>query len=344
MNNDYLRVNSKERDDGITESSFTSSKSETRSAKNEEQKITLFSLFRHSSANALGWSGPKTRNILTMLLVSILFSVVLYLVAIVSYSIAALIAAVCVNVIALPLCLIVLFYELNVMKNVGIFEICIGTLIGALYYLIVMLIESSIKERITFGYATANIYAGVVTVLEDVLLFAIAHLCARLFKKDCVFGTILIVACVFGGYIVADTLTEMTNGLFVNETAGGLKIYVGSDSAEFNEMIKNFMPTLIKESVVMSALMCTWTVISGALISILLSPVRKKYLSNATVYALFCIVVAMHVAVTLEYSYGPLTVLIYCLTIAVSVLLAIKLLNYSVEITNFSVSDEEKHE
>lgn len=52
----------------------------------------------------------------------------------------------------------------------------------------------------------------------------------------------------------------------------------------------------------------------------------------------------MHVAVTLEYSYGPLTVLIYCLTIAVSVLLAIKLLNYSVEITNFSVSDEEKHE
>lgn len=145
MNNDYLRVNSKERDDEITESSFTSKKSEPRSVKSEEQKITLFSLFKRSSVNALGWSGPKTRNILTMLLVSVLFSVVLYLVATVSYSIAALIAAVCVDVIALPLCLIVLFYELNVMKNVGIFEICIGTLIGALYYLIVMLIETPLK-------------------------------------------------------------------------------------------------------------------------------------------------------------------------------------------------------
>ena len=41
MNNDYLRVNSKERDDEITEASFTSKKSEPRSVKDEEQKITL---------------------------------------------------------------------------------------------------------------------------------------------------------------------------------------------------------------------------------------------------------------------------------------------------------------
>ena len=173
-----------------------------------------------------------------------------------------------------------------------------------------MLIESPLKERFTFGYASANIHTGIVTIIEDILLFSIAHLCARLFKKDCIFGTILIVTCVFGGYIVA--------------------------------MIKNFMPTLIKEGVIMSALMCFWTVICGALVGILLSPVRKKYFSNPTVYALFCIVVAMHVAVSVEYSYGPLTVLIYCLTIFVSVLLAIKLLNYSIAITNFSYTNEEK--
>ena len=152
----------------------------------------------------------------------------------------------------------------------------------------------------------------------------------------------MIVTCVFGGYIVADTFTEMVNGLFVGETTGVLKIYISKDSAEFNTMIKNFMPTLIKEGVIMSALMCFWTVICGALVGILLSPVRKKYFSNPTVYALFCIVVAMHVAVSVEYSYGPLTVLIYCLTIFVSVLLAIKLLNYSIAITNFSYTNEEK--
>ena len=184
-----------------------------------------------------------------MLLVSVLFSVVLYFVATVSYSIAALIAAICIDVIALPLCLIVFFYELNVMRNVGIFEIGIGTLIGALYYLIIMLIESPLKERITFGYASANIYAGIVTIIEDMLLFSIAHLCARLFKKDCIFGTILIVACVFGGYIVADTLTEMVNGLFVNETAGGLKIYINKNSADGNmrSVGRNFAFTRKKE-------------------------------------------------------------------------------------------------
>ncbi len=344
MNNDYLRVNSKERDDEITEASFTSKKSEPRSVKDEEQKITLFSLLKRGKVNELGWNGPKTRNILTMLLVSVLFSVVLYFVSTVNYSIAALIAAICIDVIALPLCLIVFFYELNVMRNVGIFEIGIGTLIGALYYLIIMLIESPLKERFTFGYASANIHTGIVTIIEDILLFSIAHLCARLFKKDCIFGTILIVTCVFGGYIVADTFTEMVNGLFVGETTGVLKIYISKDSAEFNTMIKNFMPTLIKEGVIMSALMCFWTVICGALVGILLSPVRKKYFSNPTVYALFCIVVAMHVAVSLEYSYGPLTVLIYCLTIFVSALLAIKLLNYAVAITNFSVANEEKYD
>lgn len=199
MNNDYLRVNSKERDDEITEASFTSKKSEPRSVKDEEQKMTLFSLLKRGRVNELGWNGPKTRNILTMLLVSVLFSVVLYFVATVSYSIAALIAAICIDVIALPLCLIVFFYELNVMRNVGIFEIGIGTLIGALYYLIIMLIESPLKERFTFGYASANIHTGIITIIEDILLFSIAHLCARLFKKDCIFGTILIVACVFGG-------------------------------------------------------------------------------------------------------------------------------------------------
>ena len=48
MNNDYLRVNSKERDDEITEASFTSKKSEPRSVKDEEQKMTLFSLLKRT--------------------------------------------------------------------------------------------------------------------------------------------------------------------------------------------------------------------------------------------------------------------------------------------------------
>ena len=95
MNNDYLRVNSKVCDDEITEASFTTSKkSEPRSVKDEEQKITLFSLLKRGKVNELGWNGPKTRNILTMLLVSVLFSVVLYFVSTVNYSIAALIAAI----------------------------------------------------------------------------------------------------------------------------------------------------------------------------------------------------------------------------------------------------------
>lgn len=54
MNNDYLRVNSKERDDEITEASFTSKKSEPRSVKDEEQKITLFSLLKRGRVNELG--------------------------------------------------------------------------------------------------------------------------------------------------------------------------------------------------------------------------------------------------------------------------------------------------
>lgn len=341
MNNDYLRLNSKEEDEDVVEGGFASQTEKIAEEKSREPQVTFFSLFGNDGGRAFGWNKNKTRGVLTLFLGSLLFSSALFLLASLTKSVVALIAGASLMAVSVPLSSVVFFYGFNNMKNVGIFEISIGAFIGAAYFVVVELCSVRIDAVTSTGYMSENLKITLLTIGEDIVLYAIAILCAKLFKKDCVFGTMLIVVSIFGGYSVADTITKLVNGLFIDISVyGGTMSAIVADSSMIDKTLRAFFPALIKEGIVITVLMCLWSIVCGALVSVLLSPVRVKDHGNISVYSTFAAVIAMHIAVEVKYSYGPLAMLVYIAVIAVSAVLAVRLLNYSVSVTNFDAENK----
>ena len=253
MNNDYLRLNSKEEDEDVVEGGFASQTEKIAEEKSREPQVTFFSLFGNDGGRAFGWNKNKTRGVLTLFLGSLLFSSALFLLASLTKSVASLMA------VSVPLSSVVFFYGFNNMKNVGIFEISIGAFIGAAYFVVVELCSVRIDAVTSTGYMSENLKITLLTIGEDIILYAIAILCAKLFKKDCVFGTILIVVSIFGGYSVADTITKLVNGLFIDISVyGGTMSAIVADSSMIDKTLRTFFPALIKEGIVITVLMCLW--------------------------------------------------------------------------------------
>lgn len=335
MNNDNLRLNSKDADDGIAVEEFNAEKPKKANDDDLQKGLTIFSLFKPDEARILGWDKGKTRSLVSIFTITLLFAVVLFAIAAIACSIVALISACFVTAVVLPLCLIVFFYELNNMSNVGVFELVIGTLVGVSYNILISLIRRSLETVFPSGYSEV-VCSALYTAVTDVLLFGVAYLCAFIFKKDCAFGTILIVVTVIGGFSVSDTVTSLIKGLFIELPAYDVGQALVSAPKYFYRSFNDFVPILINEGLIMTVLMGIWSVVCGTIISAMLAPVKVKAYGNVYIFGTLILIVAMHVGVELKYVYSPLTVLIYFFVILFSFILSIKFLNDAVSVTNFS--------
>lgn len=342
MNNDYLRVNSKETDDGIAENSFNDRQKEKSEKIIKPQTLTIFSLLK-SEHSGVSWSVLNTRNLFSITLTTLSLAILLYFIAIISSSVIFLIMGSIVISFALPLCFIVFLFELNNLRNVSLNNICISITIGVIYYVVVTLCKEPLSNHFS-NVPELNFFGDVIlTAIDDILLFIVAYITAKLFKKDCIFGTMLIVVSVFSGYSMADTATKLIQSLFINVVvnAYGLGIYgvgaaIVSDAKFFHLTLGSFTPVLLKEGIFMTILVCLWAVICGTLVSIMTAPVKNGLYGTKSIYVLCFFIILMHTGVTMQYTSKFLSFVIYFGVLIISVIFAIRLLNYSLARTNFN--------
>ena len=366
MDNDYLRVNSKEIADGIVESELieivnnkeqsapTENKDSKENKKNKANKtktnLNIFTLLKEGKSN-VSWHILNTNDLLSVALTTFSFALLLLFISTISKSILFLIMSSIVISFALPFCFIVFLFELNNMKNVSVGNICISIAIGMAYYALVKLYKRPIENYFS-SIPVMNFFGNVIlTVIDDVLLFAIAFIMAKLFKKDCMFGTMLIVVCVFNGYSIADSLSKLLSSMFtnVNISTDSINTYTSaiiSSNQFYDNALFAFLPVLFKEGFFMTILMCFWSVICGTSISSITAPLKNDSYKDLSSYSLCVSVVIMHAAITMKYASPFLSFIINFAVLVITVLISIKLLNYSLARTNYNnypnITDDNK--
>ena len=339
MNNDYLRVSSKDNEPDIVSSEFNAKVKQQKQAQPDEEKITLWSLLnvKRSQSLNLGSGTPDIRGLLSVFLIITAFSLLMYLIAVASSSIIFLFLAAFVTSFGTPICLVVFFFELNVMRNVKVGEIFAGVATGALYFCVIKLCKVSLEGFTTYSSVIPSL---IFSAVDDILLFFISLAYAKLSKKDCIFGIVLVVVCIYSGYIITDTFTKLVDGMFITVTDPVTKKLMRAiieDPSAFKTIFKGFFSTLMYEGVLMTYLTCMWAVVSGALISVMAAPLKNNAYGDASVYSILLLVVIMHAAVSVQYAIGFLSVIINVSVVILSTFLALKLLNYCIIRTNFSI-------
>lgn len=341
MNNDYLRVNSKDDEPDIVSGEFSAKAKQQKQASSREEKVTLWSLLnaKRDPSLKLGFSTTDVKSLWAVFLIITAFTLLMYLVSVVSSSIIFLFLEAFVTSFGMPICLVVFFFELNVMRNVRVGEICAGVAIGALYFCISKLCKVSVESLSSY----TNVFPSLLlNSVDDLLLFFISLAYAKLSKKDCIFGIVLVVVCIYSGYIITDTFTKLVDGMFIvvnDPVTSRLMRAVIDDPTAFKSIFKNFFSTLMYEGVLMTYLTCMWAIITGALISVMAAPLKNNAYGDTSVYAILLLTIVMHAAVSVQYAVKYLSILITVAVIVLSTILALKLLNYCITRTKFSVDE-----
>lgn len=341
MNNDFLRVNSKQNEDGVINSQMGTTDCGSTPSADNKQKITLFTLLRRRDRlQAQDFAIPEIKGLFSIFAVFMSFMLSMYFTAIVSSSIPFLLLAIFVTSFALPLCSIMFFFKLNTMHNVKLGEICMGVAVGALFFCIYQICYNALKTGFIFNNVVLNILP---TVISDFFLFFIAFAFAKFSKKDCIFGTALLVVSVYAGYIISYLFTELSNGIFVSiRTEAHTEvsaILIGEEY--FVTMLTSFIPVLLRQGFLISTLMCLWSAISGILISVMVSPVKNNSYSDVSVYSILVATIFMHVLSTVNYATLGLGYVVIIAVLIITIIITIKLLNYSLLRTNFSNSKQD---
>lgn len=342
MNNDYLRVNSKEGDPDIVSGEFNTKTEQKKQEPPREIKVTLWSLLsiKRDPELKIRFDTPDVKGLLSVFLVITAFTLLMYLISVVASSIIFLFLAAFVTSFGMPICLVVFFFELNVMRNVKVSEICAGVAIGALYFCVSKLCKVSVESLTSSAGVLSSL---ILNVVDDVLLFFISLAYAKISKKDCIFGIVLVVVCIYSGYIITDTFTKLVDGMFIvvkDPLTKQLMRAIIDDELAFKNIFRTFFSTLMYEGILMTYLTCMWAVVAGALISVMAAPLKNNAYGDASVYSILFLTIVMHAAVSIKYAVNYLGVLITIAVIVLSTFLALKLLNYCITRTNFSVKEK----
>ncbi len=328
MNNDYLRVNSKEEQEGVTEGKYAA-KAEVKN-ENSNGNTTLFSLFNfkkaHSKDTTTNFS--VTAKVFLPFVFAISAAMFLLLVAFVVKGVELLIIASLITAVIMPLLFMSFFYELNSQRNVSAVDILCGLVIGIAYFvLIAEIYEHTVSYLNNIERFTEIIFA----VISDLGLFLISLLFVRVPKKANVFGSMLLVISVFSGFVFARTAIVVIDSLFTSAQIGTDNPYpvlaIIRSGEYFDKVVSDYVVALIKFGIYESFLYFTWAIIIGGVIVLRMSPVKVIY-RDSSLYLLIALQILLNILLVIGSSLLLLSIILNVACVVLSLIVSVKVLNY----------------
>ena len=325
MNNEYLRVNSKDGQDGIVEGVYeTKIKEETES----EKAPTIYSLLRQRDNTALNFQRklPSLSKYLFTLL--ILISVV-FLLFFLSFAVQNTDMLVGVAVFAsavLPIFICCIFYELNAFKNVSFGGVLGGIIVGIVYYFVISAVKIGLFE-LTARYEWLQKF--IFTAIFDLGLILVSSIYVKLLKKVNLFASLLAVICVYAGFYFTNAFLNIYNSLFsATKIEGGQGAFAIVKSVEnFSKTVFPFAVAILKCGVYESLLYFFWSVICGGVIALKVSPVKSVY-KDGSLYFLIITQLVLHGLKNVGSMMIAVDVALNAICTAVSLIVAYKMLNF----------------
>lgn len=335
MNNDFLRVNAHDEEEGVVEGEYCSAGE----AKNEEKqkKLTLFKLLSYSfskNGDALFVEKlPKMGSVFSMFIITLVTVVVLSLIAFIATDCALLIIAGSVASLVLPLFSIMFFYEMNTLKNVTLGEVMGALVMGVLFFVLMRFLSGYIYKWL-YGFEWLIGVFG--TVVSDLTLFFISVFYVKICKKDHFLAAILIVVSVYAGYVVANTLTNIFDSLYVtirmNVSGSTVKnvLAIVNEGEYFPKIIASFTSSLAYDALYTATLYFSWSIICGGIIGLTTLPVKTADTRGGSLYFLVIAVVLLHVMIAFGSSIEIFNIVLHALCFVLSGFIALKVLNYCI--------------
>ncbi len=327
MNNDYLRVNSKDAQDGVVEGIYTV---KTDKKAEQDKTPTLYTFFRKKSLGTLDFHGriPSLVKPLAVFLISLALFAALALIAISAHSPDIFLLLAVVVSLTAPLFFITAFFEFNTFKNVGCAEIFGGIAIGALYYTVPAILKGYLSDAM---FQSSKISDLLFTVISDSGLIVLSYFYVRLMRKANLFASFLLVVCVFGGFTFTNSLLKIYSSLFTSVTIAGEEqsvvfAIIKSDKF-FGDALNSFISSVFKVGVYEATLYFSWSVISAGVIALKVSPLKSVY-NDGSMYFLLILEVVLHVIENIGSVLIAVDVVLKIVTVSVSIIVALRMLNF----------------
>ncbi|MBR1677057.1 MAG: hypothetical protein IJ706_07110 [Clostridia bacterium] len=340
MNNDFLRINSEEKDEDIAVGEYYVGKEEIGERK-KKKSVTVFSMLK--TIRAAKKSGnlsdtlkiPDTRGIFSAFLIFSVCDLVLIFTALIARNTSFLFFASVAFSFLFPIFSIMFFYMFNTRRNVGMGEIAGAAMAGLLVYVILKLFYDLMPKLFEIR-AWAKDLISSATI--DILLFFIAKFFVKMCKKDDMFSAMLLTICVFAGFAFirsADSLfsvllnvkAEIKSGYFVN------------GKSVFDVGLENYLLNLLFETIYLNLMYFAWSVICGALNGITVSPVKPKGHEGSSVYLLLVLFMVLHAMVAFTPAILFFNIFLDVISFIVSFIVAYNVLNYALGFMKFEVKN-----
>lgn len=333
MNNDYLRVNSKNDDEDIVVGEYIHEiKEET--ANKQEKKVTLLSLLSFSRKTNVTYTAktlqtPNIKGVFTVLFIHLAIAFALCFFSALTSNIVLLIFTSAVASLIFPVFITTFAYKLDTTDGVSLIEISIGFIVGTCVYLIFSVFEPIFIQFIYFDW----IQYIVSVIIRDVFLFVVANVFVKLARKDNMFDAILLTVTVYAGYMFISSFSALISNMFLSvqlyngtETVSTGAIILGKES--FKNIFTSFNETLLIQVTFLSVVTSSNAIVNGGVIGLNVSPIKDEKYKEWSLYLLFLLTVVLHIAAVFPSSIRLFELILKGLSIIFSVILAITILNY----------------
>ena len=340
MNNDYLRVNSKDEEEGICTDTFEAKEEPV--VEEKQNKPTLFSVLgihRKGGMLSENMKVPDIRDAFPVLLIAVFLNLFLFFVAQMTMNTMLLLIMALTSSLILPLFTVYFVYGLNVMKNVSYVYIFGGFAIGLILYVLLVVVKDHSSELL---FNEKWILWMFNHLLDDVALFFVAMLYVKFSKKDNIFAIVLLVTTVYGGFGAAKSMAGQIEQLMTVVTFGGS----GSNSQPtsailfsdyyFRKYSAGFFSSVAYYSVFLSFMSFFQSIICGGIVALTASPVRADRGKESSVYLLLLLCCCMNLMVSFDSTIVFFGTILKVVAFLVCAIVFLKMFNYLLSRANFS--------
>ncbi len=313
MNNDFLRLGSKDEKDGIVEGEVSRKKKDRENA----EKTGVFNIFGFAKNKKTGKN--EFRSLFLPFSLMIIAIILLFIIAFVSFDVKIFTISLIATSLIFPLFFLILAGKTVLYEKFSVSESVIYTFSGLFAFTVIKFALSKLLSVLPDVRWTDNI---INIVAENSLMFVFALVCAVIARKDDVFSAVFITVCVFSGMQISKSVFSVAEKLFKDaEKLGSLKNF-------FDGLSPWFFLLVIKSNVLSAILSFTNAIINGFAIGFLISPVKEKGVKKISFLIFFILTLLFSVTADFPTIIISLFIILNLLSVFCSAFLAIKIFAY----------------
>ena len=230
--------------------------------------------------------------------------------------------------IAIPIDILVFYYELNQERSINLFSLFVTVAFGFVFYLIIALIKRALLNTLSF-YVNVDLY--IMPLMFTIFVFAATFMLANIFKATTLSECFMIATTLTMTYYAVGTLTGIFESLFIN-VPNEIKDYdvataILNEDRYLSQSITNVFSDWFYKYVYTPVMYSAWAVVIGAVVSMSSKLRNNKGNVPKSIYLLLLLVILFNYISLVNTSIRLFDVILKFMAFIGSAFLTVKFIN-----------------